>query len=154
MIPLSRGRLRAIVPGAVVPFNGQAPLQTFLGGCPWRVAMASMLLCRTRRMQAEPVLRRLLQLYPSAAHLAHAEDLEDITRPCGLYRTRARQMQRFSVQWLGDYWSELRELSGVGLYVADAVGLFCLGCTDLESGDHVLVAYAKEVTSGVSRHDG
>ena len=105
--------------------------------------MASMLLCRTRRAQAEPVLKELLHRYPTPEALCRSEDLETLVRPCGLHRNRARQLQRFSCVWLGDGWSEMLGMPGVGLYVADAVGLFCLGCTELESSDTVLREYAE-----------
>ena len=121
------------------------PLQAGLGGCPWRVAIASMLLCRTRRVQAEPVLRELLFRWPTAAALAVAEGVEEVCRPCGLHRQRARQLQRFSNEYLADWWKDLRELTGVGVYVADAVSLFCFGETNLESKDNVLSDYARRV---------
>lgn len=140
MIKLSREMLKAVVPGPVTPPRSEFLLQESLGGCPWRVAVASMLLCRTTRRQAEPVLLRLLSKYPGPEHVCRAPDLETVVRPCGLHRSRARQIARFSAQWLGDGWEDLRELSGVGVYVADAVGLVCFGCTDLECSDSALVS--------------
>jgi endonuclease III len=119
------------------------PLQIGMGGCPWRAAIASMLLCRTRRAQAQPALQELLKLWPTAAELARSgEELEEVVRPCGLHRNRARQMRRFSNQYLGDSWVLLRELTGVGRYVHDAVGLCVFGLTDIESDDEVLRRYA------------
>jgi endonuclease III len=119
------------------------PLQLGMGGDPWRVVVASMLLCRSRRVQAEPCLRGLLARWPDAAALAVAEGVEEVVKPCGLQRNRARQLVRFSNLWLSDGWEELRELPGVGVYVADAVALFCFGCRNLESNDGVLHAHAR-----------
>lgn len=149
MIPLSRVQLKSITPGPVSEPRVDELLQESLGGCPWRVAIASMLLCRTTRRQAAPALRELLYRYPSAEALCRAEDVEDIVRPCGLQRNRARQLTRFSGLWLSDSWDYLRELPGVGLYVADAVGLVCLGCTELESTDHALVSLARRLNAGL-----
>ena len=140
MLRLSRELVKSVVPGSVA-WGSPGPLQLSLGGCPWRVAVGSMLLCRTRRVQAEPVLRKLLARYPVPELLCRAEDIEEIVRPCGLYRNRARQLVRFSSLWLSDGWEEMRELPGVGIYVADAVGLFCFGDTELECVDEVLVEY-------------
>src|ERR1035438_1473653 len=97
------------------------PLQAGLGRDPWKVAVASMLLCRTRRVQAEPCFERLLYFYPGPEALARADAcaVEGIVRPCGLHRQRARQLVRFSTRWFSAY-EDLRELPGVGLYVADA----------------------------------
>lgn len=141
MIALTRSIVKD-VPTRPVVF-GEQPLQVGMGGCPWRVAVASMLLCRSRWTQAAPVLQSLLTAYPNATALAVATDIEQIVRPCGLHRNRARQLARFSGEWLGSWWEDMRELTGVGIYVADSVGLFCFGCTDLESDDHVLRDYAQ-----------
>jgi hypothetical protein len=147
---LPRLILQAIVPGPAHP--GPGLLQSNLGGCPWRVTVASILLCRTRRNQAEPALWEILRRWPTAGHLARAEGLEDVIRPCGLHRNRARQLTRFSGLWLGGSWDDLRELPGVGLYVSDAVGLVCLGCTDIASGDRALLEHAKTLTRQAEVH--
>lgn len=152
MLQLSRSAVKALVPGPV-DWAAPGPLQVCLGGCPWRVAVASILLCRTRGAQTRPVLRELLSRYPTPEAVCRAEGLEELLRPCGLHRSRARQLQRFSCLWLSDTWQDMRELPGVGLYVADAVGLFCFSDMNLESADAVLRLYAESVrryTDGVS----
>src|SRR5580692_5861190 len=120
------------------------PLQLQLGKDPWKVAVASMLLCRTRRAKAEPCMDELLREWqgPEALARADAAEIESVKRPCGLHRQRARQLVRFSSLWFSEY-DDLRELPGVGLYVADAVGLFCFGCTELSCSDGVLREYAE-----------
>jgi endonuclease III len=102
------------------------------------VALASMMLQRTRRSQADAVLQDMLQRWPHPGALAAAEGLEEVLRPCGLHLSRARRVRRFCAQWLGDFWDDMRDLCGVGVYVADCVGYFCFGCKDLESTDWVL----------------
>lgn len=126
MVPLPRLILKAIVPGPYTKPSPDRPLQESLGKCPWRVAIASMLLCRTTRRQAEPALFNILRKWPAPEYLCRADsrDVEFVSR---LRRNRARQLIRFSSLWLGDGWEDLRELPGVGVYVADAVGLACLG---------------------------
>ena len=144
MIPLPREACKAIRD----PFHLRydlSPLQRGLASSPYHVAVASMLLCRTRRVQVDRVVGRLFNEYGCPELLARATVLEDLLRPCGLHRNRSRQLQRFACAWLGDSWEDMRELPGVGLYVADAVGLFCFGCTKLESTDGVLDDYARTV---------
>jgi len=120
------------------------PIQLGLGASPWRVAVCSMLLCRSRYQQVLPVVQELFRRWPTAAALARADDgeLESAIRSLGLYRNRRRQLQRFSSLYTGDSWAELMDLPGVGVYVADAVGIVCFGDTALESGDTALKAYA------------
>lgn len=124
------------------PSFSESPLQLGMREDAWRVTVASVLLCRARRQQAEGVLRELLSRWPTASHLAVAEGMEEVLRPVGLHRNRARQLQRLSSLWNTEAWGDLRDLPGVGLYVADAVGLFCFGDTNLESTDRVLRSYA------------
>lgn len=129
------------------------PLQTGLGGCPWRVALCAMLLRRTKRTAAEPVLRRILEQWPTPELLAQANsrDLEALLQPLGLQRTRARQMITFSDAFAFSVaWKELYELNGVGPYVADSVGLACFGCTDLDCNDEVLMEYARKLREASS----
>lgn len=130
-----------------LPAYGLQLLQEGLGKDAWRVAVASMLLCRTKRSQAEPCLKQLLARWPDAAHLARSDltELEAALRPLGLQRNRARQLQRMSSLWHSDAWQDVRDLPGVGVYVSDAVGLFVFGCTDLESSDHALRIYAERL---------
>ncbi len=126
------------------PVFGLSPLQLGMP-TPWHVAVASMLLCRTKRYQAETSLIRLLSRWPTPWLLALADDsLELVVAPCGMQRRRARQLRRFSSKYL-ESWQRLRDLPGVGAYVHDAVGLFCLGLTDLDSNDEVLRAWALSV---------
>ena len=144
---LGREECKALVPGPIQ--WGARVLQAGMGRCPWRVAVASMLLCRTRRVQAEPVLRVLLDRWPTAADLAHADTaaIEGVVRTCGFGRQRARQLQRFSVEWLGDWWEDMRELTGVGVYVADAVSIACFDCTEMQSTDHALRVLCDELST-------
>lgn len=143
MIPLPRSLVKVKLPPAASLRFGWTPLQVGMQESPYYVALASMLLCRARRAQAEPVLMDMLERWPYPEELCRAEELEEVLRPCGLQRNRARQIGRFATLWLSDSWDDLRDLPGVGLYVADAVGLFCFGCTELESGDDVLKEFAQ-----------
>lgn len=118
-------------------------LQEGLGGCPWRIIVASVLLCRARRAQAEPALRELFRRWPNPASLcrADADEVAEVVRPCGLHRNRARTLMRMSTLWFSDAWSDVRDLPGVGIYVADAVGVFCFDSEEVLSGDRALLAY-------------
>jgi endonuclease III len=146
MILLPKSRILAAYDARRPMQHHLEPLQAQMGGDPWKVMVASMLLCRTKRGQAEPCFDELLRRWPGPEALARAyeSEVEAVVKPCGLHRQRARQLIRSSVMWFSEY-DDLREFPGVGLYVADAVGLFCFGCTDLCCTDHVLAAYAAKL---------
>jgi endonuclease III len=106
-----------------------------------------MLLCRTRKMQALAALKQLFARWPTAGDLARADaaEVEAAVRSCGFHRQRARQLVRFSGAYLTPYWNRLEELPGIGVYVADAVGLVCFGCTELRCNDGPLNLEANRV---------
>lgn len=123
----------------------QSPIQLGFRGSPWHVAVASIALCRVRRSVG--VIRNLFEMYPSPSEASVADEkLEGIFQPLGLQRQRSRSIQRMSFKWYTTLWQDLRDLNGVGDYVADAVSLFCFGITELESSDAVLHAQAKRYT--------
>ena len=156
MMPLPRELCRSVPYPANVSFTAR-PLQSGLGGYPWMVAVASILLNRARWLQAAPVLANLIGEWPTPEMLALADaaHLERIVRPCGLHHNRARVLIRMSGLWNSSAWADIRDLPGVGVYVADAVGLFCFGCTELESNDHVLRDWAvKNAISTNPSHTG
>lgn len=138
--------------GAAVDFSA-VPLQAGMLNDPWRVAVASMLLCRARRAQAAPALKTLLTQWPCAELLARADanDVEAAVRRCGLQRNRARQLIRFSSVYASDAWKLFSELPGVGAYVHDAVAVFCFNHTEVTCGDGVLVDYVESLRSSAQR---
>lgn len=148
MIPLTRERCKEAHLRAGDVWFDRHPIQIGMGGDPWKVVLACQLLNRTRREQMEDVLAELLLRWPEPESLARAVGVEDVVRPCGLHRNRARLLTRFSSRWLGDGWEDLRELPGVGVYAADAVGLCVFGCIDLESQDKALHAYKELLCAG------
>jgi len=117
-------------------------------GCAWRVFAASVLLSRATRAQAETSLRAMLSMWPSRQALQSAEydDLVACCRPCGLQHRRASLLRRASRVW--EQAKTLDKVPGAGPYVTDAVGLVCLGRTDLESNDHALVKYRSWLHDG------
>jgi hypothetical protein len=151
MIPLPRDLLHGTKISDCWSIEDGRLLQSTLGRDPWKVAVASVLLCRTRRSCVEDVLCNLLDRWPTPPALAASDmELEAALQPLGLHRQRARQLQRMSLKYTTDVWDDLRELPGIGKYVADAVGLVCFGCTELESGDEPLSRYAAAYTGPVT----
>lgn len=127
------------------PDYSAVPLQAGLGGDPWRVLVASVLLNRAARRQAETSLRAILSVWPARVDVAEADFdvLTALCRPCGLQQRRAKTIRRAARDW--DSVDRLDQLYGVGPYVTDAVGLFCLGRRDLESGDRVLSDFVQNL---------
>lgn len=128
------------------PAFGTRPLQLGMHGDPWKVAVTSMLLCRARWVQADRVVRELFSFWPCAELLCTAEGLESVVRPCGFQFRRARQLVRFSNQWLGT-WNDVQDLVGVGDYVRDAIAVFCFGSKELTCNDGALRGYIESLAA-------
>ena len=119
-------------------------LEELFWDSPWRMLLACILLNQTRRHQVDPVLARLLDSYPDAAALAHADvsDVEALLKPLGLHRRRAFSLVAFSKQFLKGEWRQPKELFGIGQYAADAHAIFCEGRPyTVQPSDHALRWY-------------
>ncbi|XP_019186009.1 PREDICTED: uncharacterized protein LOC109180753 [Ipomoea nil] len=111
---------------------------------PWRVLVICMLLNRTTGLQAGRVISTLFTLCPHAKTATEiaAEDIEKVIQPLGLHKKRAVMIKRFSLEYLGDGWTHVTQLHGVGKYAADAYAIFCTGKWDrVRPTDHMLNKY-------------
>lgn len=117
------------------------PIQSGFGGSPWHVAVASIALCRVRRNVN--VIREMFFRWPTPETMETSDVwLEEVLYPLGLANRRARHIRGLSRRWRSG-WSDLRDLPGVGRYVAAAVELCCFGVADDAGCDHVLEEYAR-----------
>ncbi|XP_028077077.1 uncharacterized protein LOC114279090 isoform X1 [Camellia sinensis] len=99
---------------------------------PWRVLVICMLLNRTTGVQAGQVISELFSLCPNAktALEVATEEIEKVIQTLGLQRKRAVMLHRFSQEYLGECWTHVTQLHGVGKYAADAYAIFCTGKWD------------------------
>ena len=102
------------------------PVQAGLLGSPWHVCIASILTPKDGQHRPH-ILKELFNQYPNPLMLSISDEheLQDLLRPLGFHRTRARYLQRISWKWDAGGWEDLRELPGVSEYVAACVELFC-----------------------------
>lgn len=91
---------------------------------------------RTRADSVEPVAKRVLAEFPGPAELAEAplERIEDLLRPLGLFRKRARAISALARTLVASHqgttprqYDQLVALPYVGRYVANAVLCFAFG---------------------------
>ncbi|KAI3421536.1 uncharacterized protein J3R85_012148 [Psidium guajava] len=111
---------------------------------PWRVLVICMLLNVTTGKQTSRYLDTLFKEYPDATKAAEAsvETLETIIQYLGLKRKRARMIMQMSREYLGETWTHVTQLHGVGKYAADAYAIFCTGkWKEVNPLDHKLKDY-------------
>lgn len=98
------------------------------GGDPWRLLVMGRLSAQCTDARVNIVCRELFFKYPTAEAMAAADisKLEEILRPCGLFRTKARDVRAASEMLcrefggvLPDNMEELLRLPGVGRKVAN-----------------------------------
>lgn len=97
---------------------------------PWKVLISTVLSQRTKDETTAEVSRRLYKKYPDLERLANAEikDLENILRPIGFYKEKAKRIKEIAKILIEDYNGKVPEekdtlmkLPGVGTKTANIV---------------------------------
>lgn len=113
-------RLKEIYPESVCALE--------YGGEPWKLLVMGRLSAQCTDARVNIVCRELFAKYPTADALADADiaDIEDIVRPCGLFRTKADSIKRACIMLRDDFggvlpdtMDELLLLPGVGRKIAN-----------------------------------
>ncbi len=118
---LAVSRLESAYPGAVCSLNADKPHELLI---------ATRLSAQCTDARVNRVTEKLFVKYPTVDAFANADvgDIEDIIRPCGLYKTKARDivamcgiLQREYGGRVPDEMDELLKLPGVGRKTANLV---------------------------------
>lgn len=100
------------------------------GGIPWRLLVMARLSAQCTDARVNIVCRELFGVYPTLDSLADAplEDIENIVRPCGLFRTKADSIKRACIMLrdefggvVPDNMDDLLSLPGVGRKIANLI---------------------------------
>ena len=98
------------------------------GGEPWKLLVMGRLSAQCTDARVNIVCRELFATFPTCESLAHAsyEDIEEIIRPCGLFRTKARSIKDACLMLCEEYggvlpdeMDELLKFPGVGRKIAN-----------------------------------
>ena len=100
------------------------------GGSPWRLLVMARLSAQCTDARVNIVCRELFRVYPTLDALADAplQSIEDIVRPCGLFRTKADSIKRACIMLrdefggiVPDNMDDLLTLPGVGRKIANLI---------------------------------
>lgn len=111
---------------------------------PWRILAICLLLNQTQGVQVKRVISDFFTLCPDAktASQVPIEMIEELIKPLGLQKKRSAMVRYLSEQYLGDEWTHVTQLHGVGKYAADAYAIFCTGHWNrVVPKDHMLNRY-------------
>ena len=98
------------------------------GGEPWKLLVMGRLSAQCTDARVNIVCRELFERYPTAKALAEGEleDIENIVKPCGLFRTKAANIKDSCAMLVNDYggvlpdnMEELLRFPGVGRKIAN-----------------------------------
>ncbi|XP_052207222.1 uncharacterized protein LOC127811413 isoform X2 [Diospyros lotus] len=123
---------------------------------PWRVLVICMLLNQTTGLQVRNVIYELFSLCPNAKAATEVapEEIEKVIKTLGLQKKRSLMIQRFSQEYLGQSWTHVTQLHGVGKYAADGYAIFCTGKWErVRPTDHMLKKYWEFLCSNKHRLD-
>jgi len=113
---------------------------------PFRVLISTVLSQRTRDENTGKAAASLFSRYPTPAAIASAPtaELEELIRPSGFYRVKARRIRRISRQIISDFGGrvprrreDLMKLEGVGAKTAGCVQVYGFGDYALPVDTHV-----------------
>ena len=98
------------------------------GGEPWKLLVMGRLSAQCTDARVNIVCKELFAKFPTCESLAHAsyEEIEEIIRPCGLFRTKARNIKDACIMLQDEYngdlpddMDELLRFPGVGRKIAN-----------------------------------
>lgn len=112
------------------------------GGDPWRLLVMGRLSAQCTDARVNIVCRELFRKFPDAKRMAGADisQIEEIIKPCGLYRSKAKNIKDASAMLISEFGGELPRdmdsllrLPGVGrkianLLIGDVFGLPAVVC--------------------------
>ena len=98
------------------------------GGDPWKLLVMGRLSAQCTDARVNIVSRELFMRFPTAEAMAEADisEIEELVKPCGLYRMKAANIKNSSIKLVNDYggelpdtMDELLEFDGVGRKIAN-----------------------------------
>ena len=112
------------------------------GGDPWRLLVMARLSAQCTDARVNVVSRTLFKAFPTAEDMARAalSEIEEIIKPCGLYKMKAKNIKDASLSLVNDFGGELPcdmdkllSFSGVGrkianLLLGDVFGMPAIVC--------------------------
>ncbi|EER94314.1 serine/arginine repetitive matrix protein 1 [Sorghum bicolor] len=126
------------------PCSPHKLLQENYASDPWKVIVICMLLNLTQGKQVEKKVNGFFERYPDpqTAYRADPKKMAEYLAPLGFQRVKTKRIQKFSKAYVGEEWTYITELCGVGKYAADAYAIFCAGrANEVVPKDHKLVDY-------------
>lgn len=112
----------------IEPLRDDLMVQQQIDGA-WQHMVGVIMLNQTDRRQVKPLLPQFLARWPTPESLLRSRiiDIEDMIKPLGMWRRRARTLYKMSIDFLDWDGEDTLELYGIGRYGDESYRIFFKG---------------------------
>lgn len=112
----------------------------------WEHMIGVIMLNQTYRKQVKQVLPYFLERFPTPESVVRSRiiDIEEIIKPLGMYKVRAKRIYRMSIDYLTWDKKNAKMLYGIGKYGSDSYEIFFKNNFNVEPTDKELKRYLNE----------
>jgi methyl-CpG-binding domain protein 4 len=111
----------------------------------WQHMVGVIMLNQTGRKPVKTVLPEFLERWPTPEKLLRSRiiDIEEIIKPLGMWRRRARSIYKMSIDYLTWDGLDAKMLYGIGKYGSDSYEIFFKNNLSVQPTDKELIKYLK-----------
>jgi len=112
----------------------------------WEHMVGVIMLNQTHRKQVKAVLPEFLKRFPHPESVVRSRiiDIEEIIKPLGMYKVRAKRIYRMTIDYLTWDKQNAKMLYGIGKYGSDSYEIFFKNNFNVEPTDKELKRYLNE----------
>jgi len=112
----------------------------------WEHMVGVIMLNQTGRKPVKTVLPEFLERWPTPEAVLRSRlvDIEEVIKPLGMYRVRARRLYKMSLDYLNWDGVDAQALYGIGKYGSDSYEIFFKQNYSVEPTDKELKRYLEE----------
>ena len=112
----------------------------------WEHMVGVIMLNQTGRKPVKTVLPEFLDRWPTPEAVLRSRliDIEEVIKPLGMYRVRARRLYKMSLDYLNWDGVDARDLHGIGKYGSDSYEIFFKQNYSVAPTDKELKRYLEE----------
>lgn len=112
----------------------------------WEHMIGVIMLNQTGRKPVKTVLPEFLERWPTPESLLRSRliDIEEVIKPLGMYRVRARRLYKMTIDYLKWDGVDATDLHGIGKYGSDSYEIFFKQNYNVQPTDKELKRYLEE----------
>jgi endonuclease III len=112
----------------------------------WEHMVGVIMLNQTGRKPVKTVLPEFLERWPTPESVLRSRliDIEEVIKPLGMYRVRARRLYKMSLDYLNWDGVDATDLHGIGKYGSDSYEIFFKQNYNVQPTDKELKRYLEE----------